>query len=74
MVAQARGQKPSNPYLLVVLFGAQGRLHLLGGSRVDGRAVLSAMVIPLAHTWESGKQRGLPGRQATVPASNWAQC
>lgn len=49
------------PYLLVVLFGPQGCLHVLRGGWVDGRAVLRTVVLALAQAWEDRKQRGLLG-------------
>lgn len=56
-------------YLLVVLFGPQGCPHVLGRGRVDGGAVLRAVVVALAHAWGSGKQRvtgGGLGHEASV--------
>lgn len=58
-MAEARSGK--RPYLLVVVFGPQGHLQMRGGERIDGRAVLRAVVIALAHSWESGSRKGYWG-------------
>ena len=60
-------------YLLVVLFGPQGCPHVLGGGRVDGGAVLRAVVVALAHAWESGKHRVTGVTRATRPVSDILQ-
>ena len=56
---QWESRSKTGPYLLVVFFGPQGDLHVLGRGWIDGWAVLSAIVIALAHAWESRKQKGL---------------
>lgn len=58
---QRRARSEQRPYLLVVFFGPQGHLQVHGGGRIDGWTVLRAVVIALAHAWESGKQKGLLG-------------
>lgn len=44
-------------YLLIFLLGSQGSFHLLRGEGVDGRAILSAHIVPLPHPWGHKTQR-----------------
>ena len=60
-------------YLLVVLLGPQGCPHVLGRGRVDGGAVLRAVVVALAHAWGRGKRRVTGVARAMRPVSHVLQ-
>lgn len=60
-------------YLLVVLLGPQGCPHVLSRGRVDGGAVLRAVVVALAHAWGSGKCRVTGVARAMRPESHVLQ-